>query len=73
MNKTVKKILFIGLILNIILSIFKLLFGFLGNSFSLKIDGVNSLIDVFISGLLLISLSIASKKPDRNHPYGHEK
>ena len=73
MNKTIKKILYAGLILNIILAAFKLLFGYLGNSFSLKVDGINSLIDIFIGGLLLLSLNIASKKPDRNHPYGHEK
>lgn len=73
MNIKVKKILYIGLVLNILLAIIKLVFGFLGNSFSLKVDGINSFIDIFISFMLLISLNIASKKPDLDHPYGHEK
>lgn len=73
MNKHVKRILYTGLLLNIILAIIKLLFGVLGNSFSLMVDGVNSFIDIFISTLLLISLKIASKNPDSDHPYGHEK
>jgi|SRR5690554_67929 len=73
MNKTVKKVLYVGLILNIVLTIIKLVFGFLGRSFSLKVDGVNSLIDILISLMLLFSIKIASKKPDSDHPYGHEK
>lgn len=73
MIKPVKRILYIGLVLNIVLAILKLVFGFLGNSFSLKVDGLNSFIDIIISFLLLISLNIASKKPDADHPYGHEK
>lgn len=73
MDKRVKKIVILGLILNILLAIFKLTFGILGRSFSLKIDGVNSLIDILLSALLLISLIVSSKKPDKNHPYGHEK
>lgn len=73
MSKPVKRILYTGLILNIVLTIIKLTFGVLGNSFSLMVDGVNSFIDIFISGLLLISLKIANKKPDKDHPYGHEK
>ncbi len=73
MKKTVKKLLFTGLVLNIVLAVLKLVFGFLGNSFSLKVDGVNSLIDIIISILLLISFKVSNKKPDKNHPYGHEK
>lgn len=73
MNKTIKKILYTGLILNILLTIIKLIFGILGNSFSLAVDGINSSIDIIISGLLLISLNIASKESDADHPYGHEK
>ena len=61
MRSPVKKILYIGLTLNIGLAILKLVFGFLGNSFSLKVDGLNSLIDIIISGLIIMSLHIASK------------
>lgn len=73
MQKPIKYIVCTGLVLNIILALIKLTFGILGNSFSLMTDGINSAVDIFISILLLVSLHIASKKSDANHPYGHEK
>lgn len=63
----------IGLIVNIILTGLKLTSGIVGHSQALVSDGLNSFSDVFISLMLLIILRIASKKPDHDHPYGHEK
>ncbi len=63
----------IGLTLNVILSLGKLGFGLWGNANALISDGLNSFTDIFISILLLIVLRIATKKPDDDHPYGHEK
>jgi cation diffusion facilitator family transporter len=77
MSKQSKKIIvkaaLVGLIVNIILSIIKLGFGFWGNASALISDGFNSFTDVFISLMLFIVLKMASKKPDYDHPYGHEK
>ncbi|VEU80135.1 cation diffusion facilitator family transporter [Haploplasma axanthum] len=73
MIKEVKRIFVAGLILNIVLTIIKLLGGYLGKSNSLVSDGYNSLSDIFISSLLLIFITISNKKADKNHPYGHEK
>lgn len=74
MNKTtVKFALLIGLLINFILSISKITVGILGNSFALFSDGINATTDVFISILMLIVLSVSSKKPDHDHHYGHEK
>lgn len=73
MNKSVRKILIVSLVLNIILSIIKLVGGYLGNTTSLVSDGYNSLTDVFISLVLFFTIMISSKKPDKDHPYGHEK
>lgn len=67
------KIVTVSLIGNIILTTIKLLFGFLGNSVSLTSDGYNSLIDIVVSVLILITLKVSNKTPDKNHPYGHEK
>ncbi len=69
----VKRIVVISLIGNIILSALKLSFGYFGNSQSLFSDGLNSLSDVLVSVLILIVLKVAHKKPDKTHPYGHEK
>lgn len=73
MNKTVRKILIVSLILNIVLAIIKLIGGYLGNTTSLVSDGYNSLTDVFISLVLFFTIMISTKKPDKDHPYGHEK
>lgn len=67
------KIVIISLIGNIVLTLIKLLFGYLGSSVSLVSDGYNSLVDILVSILILITLKVANKVPDKNHPYGHEK
>jgi len=72
-NKKVILAIKIGLFVNLFLAIIKLTFGYLGNAQALISDGFNSFSDIFISVLLLSMLRIASKKPDANHPYGHEK
>lgn len=73
MNSKVKSIVTLGLILNIVLTIIKITTGILGNSYSLFSDGINSLSDVVISVTLLLTIRYASKKPDKDHPYGHQK
>ncbi|MBU1142801.1 MAG: cation diffusion facilitator family transporter, partial [Firmicutes bacterium] len=62
-----------GLMVNIFLAALKLSFGFWGNAQALVSDGMNSLSDVFISIMILAVLKLATKKPDHDHPYGHEK
>jgi cation diffusion facilitator family transporter len=62
-----------GLIVNIFLAALKLSFGIWGNAQALISDGMNSLSDVFISIMILAVLKLATKKPDHDHPYGHEK
>jgi cation diffusion facilitator family transporter len=55
----------------IILSILKLVIGYLGNSKALLADGLNNSTDVVASVAVLIGLKIARKPPDKNHQYGH--
>lgn len=73
MNKNVKLIVIIGLTLNILLTIIKISSGLIGDSYSLFSDGINSLSDVIISVTLILTIKYASKKPDKDHPYGHQK
>lgn len=71
-----KKILlaiFIGLLVNILLAAIKLGFGLWGNSQSLVSDGINSFSDVFMSLMIFFVLKVSTRKPDKNHPYGHQK
>ncbi|MES2556171.1 MAG: cation diffusion facilitator family transporter [Bacteroidota bacterium] len=58
---------------NLILAFTKGAVGFLGNSFALIADAIESTADVFSSFLVLIGLKYAKRPPDENHPYGHGK
>jgi cation diffusion facilitator family transporter len=56
---------------NTALAIIKGLAGFLGNSYALIADAIESTTDIFSSILVLIGLKYSNKPPDKNHPYGH--
>ena len=49
----------------------KLLVGWIGHSTAVFADGLENAGDVLGSGLVLYALYVASKPPDREHPYGH--
>ncbi len=72
-RQEVLAIITIGLAINIFLTVLKLTFGLWGNAQALISDGFNSLSDVFISIMLFVVLKLSTKKPDHDHPYGHEK
>lgn len=56
---------------NCVLVIVKWLTGFLGNSYALIADAIESTSDVFSSILLLIGIKYSMKPADKEHPYGH--
>ena len=68
-NRTI----FITVIMNVFLSLIKLVAGFIGHSASMISDGVHSLSDVISSIGVFIGLKISQKPADYEHPYGHEK
>ncbi|WP_100332560.1 cation diffusion facilitator family transporter [Bacillus xiapuensis] len=55
----------------IILSLIKLIIGYIGSSKALQADGLNNSTDVIASVAILIGLKIARKPPDEDHRYGH--
>jgi cation diffusion facilitator family transporter len=68
-----KKTTLIGFIINALMSVFKILIGFFGNSASVLADGVHSFSDFLSDFIILFFLNISSKGSDRNHSYGHGK
>lgn len=58
---------------NFFLAMCKCLAGVIGHSFALVADGIESLSDVFSSGVVYFGLRFAIKPPDKEHPYGHGK
>lgn len=63
----------IAIVLNAMLVVVKVAAGWLGHSYALIADGVESLSDVFTSAIVYAGLRIAARPADANHPYGHGK
>jgi cation diffusion facilitator family transporter len=63
----------VGICVNSCLAATKCTAGFLGHSFALIADGLESAADVIIGLVVYFGLKIALKPPDENHPYGHGK
>jgi cation diffusion facilitator family transporter len=63
----------LGLVVNAALGVIKLVAGLAANSFALLADAVNSLGDMFTSGVVVFALRFSQKPPDREHPYGHSR
>ena len=64
---------FLGLAVNVALTIAKFLAGILGHSQALIADAVESLADIFSSIIVWRGLVVAETPPDDDHPYGHGK
>ena len=67
------KVSIISIIVNIGLSIFKLLAGLISHSGAMVSDAVHSASDVFSTVVVIIGFNISSKGSDKEHQYGHER
>ena len=61
----------IGMIANILLSLFKFVGGILGNSVALVADAIHSLSDLVTDLIVLFTHRIGKMPQDEDHPYGH--
>ncbi|MEN2281596.1 cation diffusion facilitator family transporter [Algoriphagus sp. SE2] len=71
-NLAIRTVIF-SMLGNVALASIKFLAGIFGNSYALIADGIESVVDVFASILVLIGLRYANRPADENHPYGHGK
>ena len=70
-KKTIVKTSVLGIVVNLILVVFKGAIGFLVNSIAIILDAVNNLTDALSSVITIIGTKLANKQPDKKHPYGH--
>lgn len=63
----------ITIIENVLLALFKLVAGIIAHSGAMISDAVHSASDVFSTFVVMIGIKLASKEPDKEHPYGHER
>lgn len=83
MNKRVKRMrrhsikalwaAWISLLSNVLLTIGKIMIGYLKGSPSLLADGIHNAADVLASAASLFSMRISQRPADLDHPYGHGK
>ena len=69
----VRRVLWITLVLNVVVSLGKIVVGKLTGSLSMVADGYHSLVDGSNNVVGLIVAAFAYAPPDRGHPYGHRK
>ena len=61
----------IGIAVNILLSIFKMIIGVISSSISIISDALNNITDVGSSLVTMIGFKISQKSVDKDHPWGH--
>ena len=72
-EKSIVKVTLLGTIVNLFLTVIKLVSGVVGQSAAMVADGIHSLSDLISDGIVLCFVRISSKKNDRSHRYGHGK
>ncbi len=72
-NKMINKVSTVGIFGNIVLTVFKLFAGIFAHSGAMVSDAMHSLSDVFTTLVAFVGVKVAKKKPDKNHPYGHDR
>ena len=61
------------LIANVILSVVKIIAGFVAQSSAMIADGVHTVSDVISTVAVMIGVKFSEKEADKGHPYGHER
>ena len=65
------KVTLIGSVIDLLLGVFKILFGITSQSQALIADGIHSLSDLATDGIVLYAAKHAHTEADEEHPYGH--
>ncbi|MDO5149520.1 MAG: cation diffusion facilitator family transporter [Oscillospiraceae bacterium] len=72
-QRTANRVSYITIIENVVLSAFKFMAGIIAHSSAMISDAVHSASDVFSTFVVIIGIKLATKKADKEHPYGHER
>ena len=72
-QKIANKVSITTIIGNTLLAIIKLIAGIIAHSNAMISDAIHSASDVFSTFVVIIGVKLSSKKPDKEHPYGHER
>ncbi len=70
-QQTAVKATWFSIIGNASLAVIKMIVGYLGSSYAIIADAIESTADIFSSFLVLFGIKYISRPADENHPYGH--
>lgn len=70
-SREIRSITYLGIAVNVVLSVVKAVVGLMTNSLALVADGIHSLSDLATDAAVLLGLRLGSKEPDQSHQYGH--
>lgn len=73
LKANVGRVTWIGLVINVVLSVLKLIFGLIGHSQALVADAFHSLSDLATDFAVLLGVKYWAVPPDEAHPYGHKR
>ena len=68
-----RKVTWISIGVNVLLTVLQLLVGFFGKSQALMADGLHSLSDLLSDFMVLFANSKSHRRADADHPYGHAR
>ncbi|MEA4976568.1 MAG: cation diffusion facilitator family transporter [Paludibacter sp.] len=71
--KEARKVTWVGFAVNMVLTILKIIAGFLGKSTAMIADGIHSLSDFITDLFVIVFIGISGKEKDEDHRYGHGK
>ncbi|CAH1386985.1 cation diffusion facilitator family transporter [Candidatus Nitrotoga sp. M5] len=72
-DKAMRKTSVVGAIVNLLLTIAKVIFGIIGQSQALIADGVHSLADLSTDLIVWLAAKYSNRPADNEHPYGHAR
>lgn len=72
-DKAMRKTSVVGAIVNLALTVLKIIFGFIGQSHALIADGIHSLADLSTDLMVWLAAKYSNRPADKDHPYGHAR
>ena len=72
-DKAMRNTSVVGAIVNLVLTVAKVIFGIIGQSHALIADGVHSLADLSTDLMVWFAAKYSNQPADKEHPYGHAR
>jgi cation diffusion facilitator family transporter len=72
-SSTIKRVTYVGIIVNILLSLAQIISGLLAHSQALIADGLHTLADLISDFVVIFAAHHAARDADADHPYGHAR